>query len=156
MEALLIQSSKRLMVKSADMKNTQNIVLKLSTPGGQLFPKLSLAMQLPEKSVQPSLGAHVKLESMLFYLSTLYLPHSLRTLLHNGVNFRCLCIAKHFSLKFINYHLPRINFVPKNCIVEDQNRFALINITHNWEALKLEPVVNKKTEKRTQVLSKSN
>ena len=71
MEALLIQSSKRLMVKSADMKNTQNIVLKLSTPGGQLFPKLSLAMQLPEKSVQPSLGAHVKLESMLFYLSTL-------------------------------------------------------------------------------------
>ena len=71
MEALLIQSSKRLMVKSADMKNTQNIVLKLSTPGGQLFPKLSLAMQLPEKSVQPSLGAHVTLESMLFYLSTL-------------------------------------------------------------------------------------
>ena len=71
MEALLIQSSKRLMVKSADMKNTQNIVLKLSTPGGQLFPKLSLAMLLPEKSVQPSLGAHVKLESMLFYLSTL-------------------------------------------------------------------------------------
>ena len=84
------------------------------------------------------------------------LPHSSRTLLHNGVNFRCLCIAKHFSLKSINYYVPRINFVPKNCIVEDQNKFALINITHNWEALKLEPVVNKKTEKRTQVLSKSN
>jgi hypothetical protein len=68
MEALLIQSSKRLMVKSADMKTTQNNVMKPSTPGGQLFPKLSLVMQLLEKSVQPSLGAHVKLESMLFYL----------------------------------------------------------------------------------------
>ena len=70
MEALLTQSSKLLMVKSADMKNTQNIVLKPSTHGGQLFPKLSLVMQLPEKSVQLSLGAHVKLKSMLFFLST--------------------------------------------------------------------------------------
>ena len=66
MEVLLIQSSKSLMVKSVDMKNTQKIVLKPPTPGGQLFPKLSLVMQLPEKSAQPSLVAHVKLKSMLF------------------------------------------------------------------------------------------
>ena len=68
MEVLLIQSSKSLMVKSVNMKNTQKIVLKPPTPGGQLFPKLSLVMQLPEKSVQLSLGVHVKLKSMLFYL----------------------------------------------------------------------------------------
>ena len=66
MEALLIQSSKRLMVKSADMKNTQNIVLQPSTLGGRLFQKLSLVMQQPEKSVQSFLGVHVKLRSMLF------------------------------------------------------------------------------------------
>ena len=68
MEALLIQSSKCLMVKSAVMKNTQNNVMKPSTPGGRLFRKSSSVMQQPEKSVQPSLGVHVKLESMLFYL----------------------------------------------------------------------------------------
>ena len=68
MEALLIQSSKRLMVKSADTKNTQNIVLQLSTLGGRLFQKLSLVTQQPEKSVQSFLRVHVKIKSMLFYV----------------------------------------------------------------------------------------
>ena len=55
-------------MKFADKKNIQAFALKQSTPGGQLLPKSSITMLLPEKSVLPSLKAHVMLKSMLSYL----------------------------------------------------------------------------------------
>ena len=58
-------------MKSADMRITQALALKESTPGGQSLPQLSITMLLPEKSALPSLKANVKLKSMLFYLSNL-------------------------------------------------------------------------------------
>ena len=69
MEALLIQSSAFLIMKSVDMRITQALALKQSTPGGQSLPKSFITMLLPEKFALLSLKAHVKLKSMLFYLS---------------------------------------------------------------------------------------
>ena len=67
MEALLIQSSAFLIMKSADMRITQELALKESTPGGQSLPKSSITMLLPERSALPSLKGHVTHKSMLFY-----------------------------------------------------------------------------------------
>ena len=83
-------------MKSADMRITQALALKESTPGGQSLPKSSITMLLPEKSALPSLKANVKLKNLLFYLSNLNVEsiqiHTILNLSTTGQVFISKCL----------------------------------------------------------------